>query len=155
MAITHDWLEPTDTKDASETQFIDQLLEGWAKWARNTGVDQRATTFGDLWPTPTIIEVGTYVLELSDENFCLVDGRIAHLPRRLHSIVFIEYMGPGPSAKQRADRMGLAYLAYRQRLHAAQWALFASLMPHIETLRSNASVNSVKYADRFRTKAIV
>lgn len=146
MAIHRDYLEPTDTQDATETQFIDQLLEGWAKWARNTGVDQRATIFGDLWPTPTIVEVSTYVLELTEENFCLIDHKIAHLPRRLHAIVFIEYMAMEPTAKQRAAKMGLAYLAYRQRLHAAQWALYAALADHIEALRHNATVTAVKTA---------
>lgn len=155
MAIPKDYLQPTETQDATETQFVDQVLEGWAKWARNTGVDQRATTFNDLWPTPTIIEISTYVLELTDENFCLIDSKIAHLPRRLHAIVFIEYMGPEPTAKQRAARIGLAYLAYRQRLHAAQWTLFASLLPYMEALKHNASVTSIKNAARFRTKAIV
>jgi hypothetical protein len=155
MAITRDYLEPTDTKDATETQFIDQLLEGWAKWARNTGVDQRATTFADLWPTPTIIELGTYVLELTDENFCLIDHKVAHLPRRLHAIVYVEYMGSEPTAKQRAARMGLAYLAYRQRLHAAQWALYAALSEYLEALRHNASVTAIKHAARFRTKDLV
>jgi hypothetical protein len=154
MAIAHDWLEPTETKDANETKFVDQLLEGWAKWARNTGIDQRPTAAGDLWQIQSIVEVGTYVLELTDANFVLVDQKIAHLPRRLHAVVFVEYMGPEPSAKEKAARMGLAYLAYRQRLHAAQWALYASLMYYIEDLKRNATVNAVKNADRFRTKGI-
>lgn len=130
MAIAHDWLEPTDTKDVSETQFVDQLLEGWAKWARNTGVDQRPTQAGDLWQIQTIIEATTHILELSDDAFTLVDQKIAHLPRRLHGIVFVEYMGHG-STEQKAVHIGLNRLGYRQRLHAAQWALFAALTPHI------------------------
>jgi hypothetical protein len=154
MAITHDYREPTDTKDATETQFIDRVLEGWAKWARNSGINQRPVAFGQMFKSPTIIEVGDYVLELSDENFCLVDGKIAHLPRRLHAIVFVEYMGPGPSSKEKAGRMGLAYLAYRQRLHAAQWALYASLLPYVESLKRNAGVNAVKFADKFRTRPV-
>lgn len=155
MAVMHDYLEPTDTKDATETQFIDRVLEGWAKWARNSGINQRPVAFGQMFKSPTIIEIGDYVLELTDENFLLVDQKVAILPRRLHAIVFVEYTGPGPSSKERAARMGLAYLAYRQRLHAAQWALYASLMPYVDALKRNSSVNAVKYAARFRTKAIV
>jgi hypothetical protein len=155
MAITHDWLTPTETKDATETQFIDRLLEGWAKWSRNTGIDQRPTAAGDLWQIQAIIELGDYVLELTDENFVIVDQKVAVLPRRLHAIVFVEYLGPGPSSKQRAERIGLTYLAYRQRLHAAHWTLYASLSPHIERLRQNATVNAIKNAARFRSRGLV
>ncbi|HEY3678983.1 MAG TPA: hypothetical protein VGL45_09705 [Bradyrhizobium sp.] len=151
MAITRDYLEPTETQDASETKFIDQLLEGWAKWARNSGVDQRPTAAGDLWQIETMFEIGTYVLELVDDNFVLVDQKIALLPRRLNQVVFIEYMGAGPS-KAKAQQIGLAYLAYRQRLHAAQWSLHTLLSEFIDQLRLNATVSDVKKALRYRGK---
>lgn len=134
MPITRDYLEPTETQDASETKFIDQLLEGWAKWARNSGIDQRPTCAGDLWQIQAIIEAGTYVMQITDDGFTLVDQRIAMLPHRLRGIVFIEYMGAGTS-EHKAGRLGLNRLAYRQRLHAAQWALFASLLPEIDGWR--------------------
>lgn len=153
MAIKY-YPEPAEPKDASETKFIDRVLEGWAKWARNSGINQQPVAFGQMFKSPAIIEVGDYVLELTDDNFCLVDNKIAHLPRRLHAIVFVEYMGPGPSSKERAARMGLAYLAYRQRLHAAQWTLYANLLPHVDALKRNASVNAIKNAAKFRTKGI-
>jgi hypothetical protein len=153
MAIAHDWLEPTDTQDHCETKFVDQLLEGWAKWARDTGIDQRPTPAGDLWQIQSIIEIGTYVLELNDASFVLIDQTIAALPARLKQIVFIEYMDQRPS-RAKAKSIGLMHLAYRQRLHAAQWVLHAGLISYIDDLRRNATVNAVKNADRFRTKAV-
>lgn len=134
MAIAKDYLEPTDTQDASETKFIDQLLEGWAKWARNTGIDQRPTSAGDLWQIQAIIEARTHVLQITDDGFTLVDQRIAMLPGRLRGVVFIEYMDSGTS-EHKARRLGLNRLSYRQRLHAAQWTLFASLLPEIDNWR--------------------
>lgn len=131
MAIERDYPKPTETQDVTETQFIDQLLEGWAKWAHNTGVDQRPTAAGDLWQIQAIIEVGTHVLKLTDDAFVLVDQRIALLPNRLRNIVFVEYMYTG-SNDQKARGLGLNRLGYRQRLYAAQWTLFSSLLPDID-----------------------
>jgi hypothetical protein len=150
MPITRDYLEPTDTEHASETKLMDQFLEGWAKWARATGIDQRPTPAGDLWQIQTMIEAATYVLELNDANFILIDQHIARLPQRLHAVVFVEYLGPGATGKQKAERMGLQHFAYRQRLHAAQWALYASLLGFIDDLKANATVNAVKTATRYR-----
>jgi hypothetical protein len=147
MAITRDYLQPTDTQDAGETKFIDQLLEGWAKWARNTGIDQRPTAAGELWQIEMIIGSGEWVIELYDDNFVLVDQKIALLPQRLNQIVFVEYMEGGPS-RSKALEMGLAYLAYRQRLHAAQWSLHMLLTDFIEPLKLNVTVNNVKKSMR-------
>jgi hypothetical protein len=134
MPITRDYLEPTDTQDASETKFIDQVLEGWADWARQVGIDQRPTPAGELWQIQAIIEMKDYVFQLTDAGFVLVDQRIAVLPRRLRATIFIEYTTAGTS-DHKARRMGLNRAAYRQRLHAAQWALFASLLPDIDNWR--------------------
>jgi len=153
MAIARDYLEPTDTQDAGETKFIDQLLEGWAKWARNTGIDQRPTAAGELWQIEMIIGSGEWVIELYDDNFVLIDQKIALLPRRLNQIVFIEYMEGGPS-RAKAREIGLAYLAYRQRLHAAQWSLHTLLTEFIERLKVNVNVNNVKKAMRNRGKGV-
>ena len=117
-------------------------------------MDQRPTAAGDLWQIQAIIGSGEWVVELYDDNFVLIDQSIALLPRRLNQIVFIEYMDEGP-ARSKAQTMGLAYLAYRQRLHAAQWALHTLLGGFIEQLKPNATVNAVKKAlTRARGKGI-
>lgn len=151
--IVRDYFEPTETQHASETKFIDQVLEGWAKWAKNTGVDQRPTAAGDLWQIQAIIGAGEWVIELCDDNFVLIDQKIALLPYRLNQIVRVEYMDGGPS-RVKAKRMGIAYLAYRQRLHAAQWALYTLLADDIERLRINATESNVKKAMRTRGKLL-
>ena len=136
MAIAHDYLEPTETQHACETKFIDQVLEGWADWARQVGIDQRPKPAGELWQIQAIIEAKDYVFQLTDAGFVLVDRMIARLPRRLKEAVFAEYVSHG-SSDQKARRIGLSRLAFRQRLHAAQWALFASLMPEIDNWRQD------------------
>jgi hypothetical protein len=134
MAIAHDWLEPTETKDASETQFIDRVLEGWAAWARNTGIDLRPTSAGDLWQISTMIEARDYVLVMTDDAFVIVDQQVARLPRRLRLVVTVEYQD-SRSSDQKAKGVGLNRLAYRQRLHAAQWSLFTALLPSLDGWR--------------------
>lgn len=153
MAIAHDYLEPTDTGSHSETKFIDQLLEGWGKWSRATGVDQRPVQTGDLWQIQQIIDVGTYVLKVMDDWFVLTDKSVSSLPYRLKQIVVTEYIYP-MSSRTKAREMGLSHLAYRQRLHAAQWTVFAYLEPWIVQIKRNADVNAVKNAARFRTKPV-
>lgn len=136
MAIAQDWLEPTETQDASETQFIDRLLEGWARWVSTNGVNLQPTPVGFLWRIPNLIIIG-HELVLSDDGFTLIDQRIAILPGRLRGIVFIEYRSQGTS-EQKAKRIGLNRLGYRQRLHAAQWTLFASLGPAVDLWRQKS-----------------
>lgn len=134
MAIAHDWLEPTETKDASETQFIDRVLEGWAAWARNTGIDLRPTSAGDLWQISTMIEARDYVLVMTDDAFVIVDQQVARLPRKLGLTVTLEYQD-GRTSEQKARALGLNRLGYRQRLHAAQWILFTALLPSLDGWR--------------------
>jgi hypothetical protein len=153
MSIAKDYLEPTDTQHQSETKFIDQLLEGWGKWSRATGIDQRPVQAGDLWKISQIIEAGDYVLKVMDDWFVLTDKSVASLPYRLKQVVIVEYIEPR-SARTKAREMGLAYLAYRQRLHAAQWTVFAYLEPWIVAIKRNADVNAVKNAARFRSKPV-
>lgn len=134
MAIAHDWLEPTDTADASETKFVDRVLEGWAAWARNDGIDLRPTSFGELWQIQAILEAKDYVLVMTDDAFVTVDQAITHLPRRLRFTVMVEYRD-SRSSDQKAKALGLNRLAYRQRLHAAQWMLFRDLLPSLDGWR--------------------
>jgi hypothetical protein len=140
MSIARDYLLPTDTQDASETQLVDRLLVGWGAWARNDGIDLRPVAFGDLWQIQAIIEAREYVLQLTDDAFTYVDQHVAVLPRRLRVTVFCEYLEDGPPG-EKPRRLGLSRIAYRQRLHAAQWALFTSLLPALDGWRQK-SVNS-------------
>ena len=120
--------------EPSEPKFIDQLLLGWAAWARATGIDLRATQAGDLWQIASIIESRDYVIQLSDDAFILIDQTIARLPERLRTIVHMEYCS-SRSSSAKARSLGLNRLAYRQRLNSCQWALYAVLMPHIDGWR--------------------
>lgn len=141
MAIQHDYLEPTDTDAATETQFIDRVLEGWAAWSRNTGIDLRPTCAGDLWQIQAMIEARDYVLVMTDDAFVTVDQQVAKLPRRLKFAIMVEYRDGRPSdAKARV--LGLNRLAYRQRLHAAQWSLFTALLPSLDGWRQEVYISA-------------
>lgn len=140
MAIAHDWLEPTETKDAHETQFIDRVLEGWGRWIRTDGIDLRPTPVGFVWRIPSILFVG-HELVITDDAFVLVDQGIARLPDRLRQIVFIEYTMED-DGRAKWDWLRLKRLAYRQRLHAAQWALFSVLQSDLDIWRQIDSVRA-------------
>lgn len=124
-----------ELEHANEVGFVDQVLKGWASWARNDGIDLRPTSAGDLWQIQAIIEARDYVLMMKDDDFVLVDQRIAQLPNRLKVIVFIEYASHEAPREIKAREIGLTKGGYRQRLHAAQWTLFSLLMPVIDTWR--------------------
>lgn len=137
--IVHDWLEPTDTDDATETQYIDHLLDDWGHWQRNNGVRLSATAAGQVLGINTS-NGRVWDLTITDDQFTQLDRSIARLPSRLKAIVFLEYIAMGPQP-EKWGRSGLNRLAYRQRLHAAQWALFTSLVDVIDKWRQKI-VNS-------------
>ena len=124
-----------ETRRADEVLFVDRVLEGWASWAHDDGIDLRPTCAGDLWKVQVIIKASTGILRMSDDAFVLIDQRIAGLPRRLRRAIFVEYTNQGTST-EKARFMGLNRIAYRERLTAAQWSLYAALMPQIETWRT-------------------
>lgn len=117
-----------------ETSFIDQILCGWAHWSRSTGIDLRATQTGHLWQISTLIDEKDYHIQLTDDAFVSIDQAIAKLPHRLYTIVLTEYQDSRPSYLK-ARKLGLNRLAYRQRLHAAQWTLYAALTSTIDDWR--------------------
>lgn len=137
MAIRLDYLQRIDSEDGAETLYVDLVLEGWAKWARSDYGPPQPTPAGTVLRVVTVLE-GRYELRLSDDEFTLVDGRVAVLPFRLREIVELEYRGfyGGRryllSQEQKWSKIGLRRTPYKDRLRGAQWALFAALMPHVE-----------------------
>ncbi len=127
--------------EVSEPGFIDQVLIGWAAWARNDGIDLRPTCAGDLWQIQAIIEARDYVLVLTDDSFLLVDQRVAILPGRLRAIIFVEYMDDGSKALKLRST-GLSRTAYRERLQAAQWSLYSALLPALDNWRQKSVKNA-------------
>lgn len=128
MAIARDYLEPTETRDHTETKLIDAVLEGWGKWAQRGRVHLQPVAVGFIWRIPDLL-TEHHELVLSDDKFDVIDQHVAVLPARLRIVVFIEYYGIDDEAtsERKAERAGLNRLGYRQRLHAAQWTLFSSL----------------------------
>lgn len=139
MAIARDYLQPTETADNPETKLIDQILEGWGKWAQRGDANLDPVAIGFVWRIPDLLILG-HELVLSDEKFMLVDRHIAGLPERLRLVVFIEYLRTDEEAtsERKAERAHLNRLAYRQRLHAAQWALFSLLDRLLDTWRQRS-----------------
>lgn len=136
MAIARDYLEPTETRDNSETKLIDLVLEGWGKWAQRGSVNLQPIAVGFIWRIPDLL-TAHHELVLSNNKFQIVDREVAILPGKLKAIVFIEYLRSDEEAtrERKAERAGLPALGYRQRLHSAQWTLFSSLRNYLDAWR--------------------
>lgn len=122
-----------------EVFFVDRLLEGWAWYARNTGLPRLTTkcSLGSLQKADDQGEASAArarVLELTDGQFLLIDQTVASLPKALRRIVWGEYWHPAP-LKVKARRASLTVLEYRQRLNAARWAVYVSLQPSTDWWR--------------------
>lgn len=139
MAVRLDYLEKHETTHV-ETMYVDLVLEGWAKWAREEEGPAKPTAAGILLRIPFERE-GRYELQLNVDEFVMVDARIPILPYRLREIVELEYRGLWNGRRhlltqeQKWDRIGLRRTPYKQRLFAAQWTLHTVLLPHIEQWR--------------------
>jgi hypothetical protein len=138
MAIRLDYLSKVVIGDAgTETLYVDMLLEGWARWARDEYGPAKPTPAGNVLHVISVLE-GRYELRMTDDEFTLVDGRVAVLPGRLREIVELEYRGYWHgrrmllSQEQKWHIIGLRRTPYKDRLRGAQWSLFSTLMPAIE-----------------------
>jgi hypothetical protein len=119
-----------------EVRMADRFLEGWLWVSRNTGLPRQDTacTLGRL-SKPTEPEAApaarARVLDLDDQQFLAIDRAVGRLPRALRRMVFVEYGWAAPQ-RAKARELRLTHLDYRQRLNAAQWAVYAALTPHID-----------------------
>jgi len=130
-------LKDSPTPAGDEVKFIDRVLEGWARWTHDDGIDLRPTCAGDLWKVQAIIEVADGILRMTDAAFVFIDQKIATLPFRLRAVIFVEYRNGGTS-EAKARFMGFNRAAYRQELRSAQWSLYTALMPEIENWRAGS-----------------
>jgi hypothetical protein len=139
MAIRHDYLERIEER-GEETVYVDLVLVGHAFWVRGERGPSPPVAAGNLLGVISVHE-GRYFLNLSDDEFTLVDGKIATLAERLREIIQLEYQnlwqGRYWSLAQEAKwyKIGLKRTAYSQRLTGAQWALHQVLLPDIKTWR--------------------
>ena len=139
MAIAHDYLEPTDTQDAYETQLVDRLLVHWGRWQRANGLRLQPTAAGAVLRINAIAG-RTWDLSITDDQFTFIERCICRLPGRLYGIVNLEYVATCTQA-DKWRQSGLLRTAYGQRLHAAQWALVTLFGPFLDECRQK-SVNS-------------
>lgn len=135
MAVRVGYLQPIEPHHA-ETKYTDILLEGWARWASYERGPNGATPAGVVLRIPSVRE-GRYELRISDDEFTMVDARVAVLAERLREIVDLEYRGYWRgrhwtlTQEEKWNRIGLRRLPYRERLTAAQWTLYTLLLPHV------------------------
>jgi hypothetical protein len=141
VMIVRDYLEPTDTQDACETQLVDRLLEHWGRWQRANGVRLQPTCAGQVLGINSASQ-RAWDLSITDDQFTFLDRCIRQLPGRLFGIVFLEYIETC-SQGDKWRKSGLLRTAYRQRLHAAQWALVTLLGPFLDDCR-HLSVNTAQ-----------
>jgi hypothetical protein len=142
MAIRQDYLEKKQ-EHGEETHYVDLVLLGHAYWVSGERGPQQPVSAGNLLGVVTIRE-GKYYLRLSDDEFTLVDSKIAVLADRLREIIDLEYQNLwrgrywSISQEGKWDKTGLKRTAYCQRLNAAQWALHQLLLPNIAAWRERS-----------------
>lgn len=135
MAARLDYLERLE-ETGEETKYVDLVLEGHAKWVSSWRGPSQPIPAGDIMGVISVRE-GKYELRLSDDEFTLVDSKIAILASRLKQIVELEYRGMWEnrrwllSQEEKWRKVGLKRTAYNQRLGGAQWALHQLLLPYI------------------------
>lgn len=126
----------SDPMDDTDYEFMDSLLEGWAKWAAPGAGPQPPTAAGVVLRIASVRD-GEYQLRISDDEFTLVDSRIAILITRLRQIVELEYRGLWNhrywllTQENKWRRIGIGRKAYVKRLAQAQRTLFTSLKPSV------------------------
>jgi hypothetical protein len=142
MAIRHDYLEKIEDR-GEETVYVDLVLVGHAYWVSGERGPSPPVSAGNLMGVISERE-GRYFLTLSDDEFCLVDGKIQTLADRLREIIQLEYQNLWQGRYWRLSqeakwyKTGLKRTAYSQRLTGAQWALHQVLLPDIEAWRQRS-----------------
>lgn len=136
MAVRLDYLKKLDAHK-TEARYIDVLLEGWAQWTGEERGPQPPTPAGTVLRIVSTRE-GIYKLRISDDEFVMVDARIAVLAERLREIVDLEYRNWWRGRywsllqEEKWRRLGLKRTPYNERLTAAQWTVYTLLLPHVE-----------------------
>jgi hypothetical protein len=135
MAIRRDHLERME-EHGIETKYVDLILVGHARWANSWRGPAQPIPAGNLMGVVSVLE-GRYEVRLSDDEFTLVDSKIAILADRLKEIIDLEYRGLWKgrrwllSQEEKWNKSGLKRTGYVQRLGGAQWALHHLLLPNI------------------------
>ena len=114
-----------------EISFIDQVLDAWSYWALRTGIKLRATPAAEIFGIKRVLEA-RYHLDLSEDEFILVDKGIAKLLDRFRVMIDAEYF-EGGSAERKGRGLGLTRIDYRNRLYGAQCSVWTVLQPHAST----------------------
>jgi hypothetical protein len=126
-------VEPTDDTDYSA---MDALLKGWARWAAPERGPQPPTAAGIVLQIASVRD-GDYAVRVSDDEFTLIDSRVATLEQRHRLIIELEYRGLwrgrhwSLSQEEKWRRLGVGHTTYGKRRTEAQRALFQSLKPDI------------------------
>jgi hypothetical protein len=128
-----DAVEPGDDTDYTA---MDSLLKGWARWAAQERGPQQPTAAGVVLQIASERDAD-YRVRVSDDEFTLIDSRVAQLPRRLREITELEYRGLwrgrhfSLSQEEKWRRLGVGHTAYGKRRAQAQRTLFHALKPDV------------------------
>lgn len=119
-----------------EVRMADRFLEGYVWSSRNTGLPRLGThcTLARYRPTEepeSAPAARARQLDLNDAQFIAIDRVVGRLPRALRRMVWVEYSWAAPR-RAKARELRITHLDYRQRLNAAQWAVYAALTPDID-----------------------
>lgn len=117
-----------------EVDYMDRVLVAWSHWAWNRASELGFPQSGVLWglKEPAHSKAD---LNLDDDQFVLVDQRIARLPYRTgRKVIFVEYF-IGEPLEVKAKRFNLSRRSYCRRLDVLRYDLYQSCMPQIEAWR--------------------
>lgn len=126
----------SDTKivENDETRYMDRALESWCWWANGVG-PQAPVSFGDLLNISSD-DPGSGLLELTDDQFVLIDQTVARLADYYKHLIDVEYRWGG-TQEQKAKHFELNRDRYRERVVEMLALVYQNLMPEIEAWRES------------------
>lgn len=121
--------------DSDDTRYMDRAIEAWCWWQHGVG-PQEPVSMGKLLRISDGDSESVHLLELTDDQFTLVDKAIARLDAYGRRLIEIEYNWGG-SKRQKATHLGLTRDEYNARVASMLAGIYFDLMPAIETWRES------------------
>lgn len=133
-----------ESVDSDRLRYLGIVLECYFRW-RRMGDHLGVAEFGRVIGLPDVVE-NRRLVDLSDDEFLLVDQSLAKIDELHRDIIETEYDDPSPAhLKARAmgyggPNNGAVVAKYRRDLADAECALYELLMPSIELWEASRPV---------------
>jgi hypothetical protein len=126
--------------DADRLKYLSWVLEGYFRWRRSWNALGFKETYRYMAISTPVED--RKLVDLSDDDFTLIDRAYARLPQHHQQIIACEYRHTGTKAQKARDmgyagpNQGAVVGWYDRDLQIAQSDLWFLLMPHIEEWES-------------------